>query len=102
MRPVPHRHVHESSVFAFTYGPTDGIDGDGTFTQVRNVYAEMLLERASITKHNLHQSNANFQTGFLDSFGQIQRGDYGRNGSNTREPYPDRYPDLNFLIESHG
>src|SRR4030088_939616 len=91
----------EPSFFAFAYSPTNRVDGNGPLSQIRDVYADMLLERTSITDNNLHQTNLNIEAHALDAFSQIQRSNYGRHGCGAGNPCPDCHPDLNFLVERH-
>jgi hypothetical protein len=91
----------EPSFFAFAYSPTNGVDGNGPLSQIRDAYADMLLERTSITDNNLHQTNLNIEAHVLDAFSQIQCSNYGGNGSDAGSPCPDCHPDLNFLIGRH-
>lgn len=83
------------------YGPTHTVDGNGPLTQVCNAYAEVPLERASITKNDLPQTGANLQTYLLHPSGKVKSNDHGSKGPKTGQPRPDNHPNLNLLVECH-
>lgn len=91
----------ELSFFAFAYSPTNAVDGNGPLSQIRDVYSDILLERASITDNNLQQTNLNIEVDVLDAFSQIERSNYGSNRTDAGNPCPGCHPELNFLIERH-
>jgi hypothetical protein len=89
----------EPPLFAFANDPTNGVDGNGALSQIRDVYADMLLKRTSIADNNLHQTNPDIEAHVLTTSRQIQRSNYGGNGSDAGKPCANCHPNLNFLIE---
>ena len=81
--------------------PTE-LTGNWALSQIRDGYADMLLQRTSIADNDLHQANPNIEAHVLDASRQIERDNYGADGSDTGKPCADCHPDLNFLIEGHG